>query len=298
MRAVVIGGSGFVGSHVADALTDAGHEVTIFDREPSAWLRPEQEMVLGDVVEAGEVLAASAGRDAIYNFAGIANIDESRERPVETVETNMRGNLNALAAARETGAKRYVFASSIYVNSERGSFYRVSKQACELCIEEFQREFGVEYTILRYGTLFGRRADDSNSIHRYLRQALVENRISAVGTGDELREYIHVADAARLSVQVLDSEYANERVVLTGHSPLRFSDLLQLIRETVGPQVEIDLRDPASAGERESAHYEITPYHFRPPIARKLVASYYVDLGQGLVDCLEEIHRAEAVPER
>jgi UDP-glucose 4-epimerase len=298
MKAIVLGGSGFVGSHVADALSDAGHDVAVFDQTESPWLRDDQEMVLGDITDRGQVMDACAGREAIYNFAGIANIDESRRRPIETVETNLRGNLNALEAAREHGAGRYVFASSIYVNSERGSFYRVSKQACELCIEEFEREFGVDFTILRYGTLFGRRADDGNSIHRYLRQALLERKISAVGTGEELREYIHVADAARLSVDVLEPEYANQRVVLTGHSPLRFRDLLQLIRETVGHDVEVDLRDPATSDGPESAHYEITPYHFRPAIARKLVASYYVDLGQGLVDCLDEIHEAEALPER
>lgn len=296
MRAIVLGGSGFVGSHVADALTDAGHDVVVFDQAESAWLRDEQEMVLGDVTDADQVLEACAGREAIYNFAGIANIDESRRRPVETVETNLRGNLNALEAARANGSSRYVFASSIYVNSERGSFYRVSKQACEMCVEEYEREFGVEYTILRYGTLFGRRADDGNSIHRYLRQALLERKISAVGTGEELREYIHVADAARLSVEILDPDYANQRVVLTGHSPLRFRDLLQLIRETVGKDVEVTLRDPAASDEPESVHYEITPYHFRPAVARKLVASYYIDLGQGLVDCLEEIHEAEPLP--
>ena len=297
MRAIVLGGSGFVGSHVADALTDAGHETAIFDLKASPWLREGQEMMLGDVTDPERVLEACAGRDAIYNFAGIANIDAAREKPTETVETNVRGTLNALEAARVTGAKRYVFASSIYVNSERGSFYRVSKQACELVIEEYAREFGVEYTILRYGTLFGRRADEGNSIHRYLRQALLERRISVVGTGEELREYIHVADAARLSVEVLDPQYANERIVLTGHSPLRFRDLLALIRETVGAEVEIELRDPQSS-DPESAHYEITPYHFRPPIARKLVANYYVDLGQGLIDCLEEIYEAEAVTDR
>ena len=56
---------------------------------------------------------------------------------------------------------------------------------------QVQREYGLDYTILRFGTLFGRRADDTNSVHRYLRQALEERRIVAYGTGDELREYIH-----------------------------------------------------------------------------------------------------------
>ncbi len=298
MKALVIGGSGFVGSHVADALSDAGHEVTVFDRVRSRWLRPDQEMALGDVSDLDEIVAAAEGHEVVYNFAGIAAIESSRQRAIETVDVNVKGNVNALEAARRGGARRYVFASSIYVNSERGSFYRVSKQACELYIEEYEREHGLPYTILRYGTLFGRRADDNNSVHRYLRGALRDRRITAVGTGEELREYIHVADAARLSVEILAEEYSNQQIVLTGHSPLKFRDLLQLIREVVGPDVEIDLRQPGDAQSGESAHYAITPYHFRPKIARKLVSSYYIDLGQGLVDCLREISELEPQLER
>jgi UDP-glucose 4-epimerase len=286
LRALVVGGSGFVGSHVADALTEAGHETTILDRVDSPWRQAEQEFVTADLADADAVAAAVAGHDVVYNFAGIADIDAARSMPVETARVNVLGNVHVLEACARAGVRRYVFASSIYVASEAGSFYRVSKQACELYIEEYGRERGLEYTILRYGTLYGRRASDDNSVHRYLRQALEERRIHATGTGDELREYIHVEDAARLSVQILAPEFADEQVVLTGHHPMRYADVLALIREIVGDDVRIELRPPAAG---ESAHYSITPYTFRPKRARKLVSSWYVDMGQGLVDCLEEI---------
>jgi UDP-glucose 4-epimerase len=291
VRALVLGGSGFVGSHVADALSDAGHEVTVFDAAESPWLRADQRMLLGDITDLDSVKAAVAGRELIYNFAGLADIDDSRRRPLDTVRINVAGNANVLEATRSAEIQRYVFASSIYVASEAGSFYRVSKQACELYIEEYRREFGAPpYTVLRYGTLYGRRSADTNSVHRYLRQALRDRRITAHGTGHELREYIHVEDAARLSVEILADEFVDEQVVLTGHHPMRFRDLLDLIREIVGPDVELDLNAPlpedASPG---SAHYSITPYTFRPRVARKLVSNYYTDMGQGLVDCLQEI---------
>ena len=82
---------------------------------------------------------------------------------------NIGGNVNVLEAIRRSDVERYVFASSIYVASEAGSFYRVSKQSCELYIEEYRREYGTPpYTILRYGTLYGRRAGPTNSVHHYL----------------------------------------------------------------------------------------------------------------------------------
>jgi len=297
MRAVVFGGSGFVGSHVADALTAAGHDVTVFDRRPSPFLQAGQHMIVGDMMDADAVAAAATGQSAVYNFAGLADIDEALTKPVEAARLNILGCVHALEGARRGGATRFVQASTIYVSSESGGFYRVTKQSCELWVEEYERQFGLDYTILRYGTLYGGRSDSRNSVYRYLRQALVSRRISVQGTGDELREYIHVRDAATSSVAILADEFRNESVLLTGHQPMRFRDLLHMIREIVGHDVEIDLEEPAPATLSAYGHYRFTPYSFRPKVGRKLVARSYVDLGQGLIECLEEIYEAEGRPD-
>src|SRR5205085_10559999 len=119
---------------------------------------------------------------------------EALAKPVETARLNMLGTVHLLEGARRAGAIRFIQASTIYVSSEAGGFYRASKQACELWVEEYQRQFGLDYTILRYGTLYGVRSDARNSVYRYLHQALVSRRISARATGEEIREYIHVKE--------------------------------------------------------------------------------------------------------
>ena len=293
MNAIVFGGSGFVGSHVADTLTRAGHEVVVFDRRPSPYLAAGQRMVVGDILDAAAVEQATAGCHVAYNFAGMADIDEALARPVETAQLNLVGCAHMLEAARHAGVSRFVQASTIYVSSESGGFYRASKQACELWVEEYQRQFGLDYTILRYGTLYGGRSDTRNSVYRYLRQALVARRISAQATGDEIREYIHVRDAAENSVAILADEFRNQPVILTGHSPMRFRELLQMIREIVGQDVEIALEPPPPGGADARGHYSFTPYTFRPKVGRKLAAHAYIDLGQGLIECLEEIYESE-----
>ena len=300
MKAIVFGGSGFVGSHVADALSDAGHEVTVADLVHSPHLQDDQSFVACDVTDFEAAAAAVAGHEAVYHFAGLADIAETRDRAGETALVNVAGTVNLLEAARQAGARRFVFASTIYVVGEAGSFYRVSKQAAELYVEEYAREYGLEYTILRFGTLYGRRAGEGNSIRRYLRQALTDRRVVAFGSGDELREYIHVADAARLSVEILADEHANSHLILTGHHPLRFRELLTLIREIVGDDVELDVRSE-EADEQLSrlytGHYAVTPYSFRPRLTRKLVSTTYVDMGEGLIDVLHEIHEEPGAAE-
>jgi UDP-glucose 4-epimerase len=295
MKAIVFGGSGFIGSHVADALSDAGHEVTIFDRRPSPWVRPDQQFVQGDLVDRPGVAAAVRVNDVVYNFAWIAHLDVGLSAPIETVEQNILGTVIILDAARDAGVKRFVYASSIYVYSAGGSFYRCSKQAAELYVDEYQRLHGLDYTIIRYGTVYGPRADEHNSVRRYLIQALRDGKIVALGSGDEIREYVHVVDAAQLSVQILGDEYRNQHVTLTGQSSMHFRDLLAMIREVVGGDIEIEMRppDPADPKHGDSGHFLITPYSFRPKLATKLVANPYHDMGHGLLNCIEELYEQE-----
>ena len=297
MKAVVVGGSGFVGGHVADALSQAGHEVTIFDLHPYQYQAQGQRFIQGDILNPKDVAKALEGQEVVYNFAGLADIDDCQLRPVDTAQVNIVGNTMLLDAALKLGAKRYIFASTIYVYSESGGFYRASKQACELYIEEYQRQFGLDYTVLRFGTLYGRRTDDRNSVHRYLRQALLDRKIICHGTGEETREYIHVEDAARSSMDILAEEFRNQYVILTGHHPMRFHDFLEMVREMVGEDVMIEYQSPGSSENnvKHSPHYSKTPYSFRPRIGKKLVSHYYLDMGEGLLDCLEEIYDTEVV---
>lgn len=284
-KVIVYGGSGFLGSHVADALSDAGYRVRIFDRVPSPYLRPDQEMYLGDLLDEAAVLAAAEGCQVIYNFAGLADLDDAKDRPVDTVKLNILGNVHVLEAARRVAVKRYVFASTIYVYSETGSFYRASKQASERFVEAYQERYGLSYTILRYGSLYGRRADMRNGIYRLLRQALTKRRISYTGSSEAMREYIHVTDAARLSVKILASDYENRHLVLTGQERMTVKSLMTMIAEMMPGGVEIDFAESKHYG-----HYVMTPYAFHPKIGHKVIAVDHVDLGQGLLDCLAELH--------
>jgi UDP-glucose 4-epimerase len=285
MKVVIFGGSGFVGSHVADELTERGHEVKIYDLRLSPYLRERQEMIVGDILDKDKVFGAAEGCDTVYNFAGLADLDTATTQPIDTINQNILGNALILDASVKAGAKRFVYASTIYVYSSLGGFYRCSKQAAELYIEEYQKRYGLDFTILRYGTLYGPRADERNSVYRYLKHALVQRKMVGYGTGEELREYIHVRDAAKLSIDVLSEEFKNKYVIITGHHPVKYKDMLNAIKEMIGGKVEIEFRPP----EKGSAHYGITPYSFIPKVGQKLVSNYYTDIGQGLLECLHEI---------
>lgn len=292
LRVVVFGGAGFLGSFVADALSEAGHDVVVFDREASPYLRPDQTGVVGDILDEAAVGAVVEGCDVIYNYAGVADIEEASERPLETVRANVLGCTVTLEAARKAGVTRYVFASTLYVYSVAGSFYRCTKQAAELIIENYQRAYGLPYTILRYGSLYGPRVKPTNWIWSLLRDALLKGHIQREGDGSEVREFVHVWDAAASSVDILSPEFANTHVTISGQQSIRIRDLLLLVQGMLESPVEIHyLGDPA--GVAKGLHYRVSPYSYNPRIARKVMRSSYVDLGQGLLELMGEVHRAE-----
>lgn len=285
MRVLITGGSGFLGSHVADALSDAGHDVVVFDNRVSPYLRPGQEMITGSVLDDPETLSkAMAGCEAVYHFAAISDIGEAMNKPYDTVQTNALGTANLIEAARIAGISRFVFASSIYVYSSQGSVYRTSKQFCEGLLENYSELYGMAYTILRYGSLYGPRADERNSVHRMLKQALVDGWIEYPGTGEEVREYIHVLDAARMSVEVLDDAYANQIMHLTGRERMTVSEVLTMMREILSNKVEVRYRN-----EQIEGHYFQTPYTYTPKLGKRMTQPTYIDLGLGLLDCVQDI---------
>ena len=286
MNITVFGGSGFLGSHICDKLSEAGHAVTIVDLHPSPWLRPDQTMLAGNILDEETVNRAVAGADMVFNYAGIADIGEANNRPVDTARINVLGNVMVLEACRKAGVKRYVFASSLYVYGKSGGFYRCSKQACELYIENYQAMHNLPYTILRYGSLYGPRSDRRNAINRFVYEALTTGGITYYGAPTALREYVHVDDASAATLAVLAPEFENQNIIISGNQPMRVSDLFKMIGEMLGKELVINYQNDPNSG-----HYQVTPYAFMPKVGRKHVPPLTVDLGQGVLRVMEEEHK-------
>ena len=286
-KVIVIGGSGFLGSHLADTLTEAGYKVSIFDIRPSPWLRPGQEMIIGSLLDEKALFKCFEGGRYVYHMAGIADIAEATNSPMETVKNNIVGSTVVLETCVKANIERVMYASTVYVYSKQGSFYRVSKQAVELLIEAYHETFGLENTILRYGSLYGPRAQEWNGLKRWITQAVKEGCIYYPGSGEERREYIHVKDAARLSVSALASDFANQCLTITGTQTLNSRALLHMISEVLGGNIKLDLRPE----DRVPNHHELTPYRYTPRAARKIVSNSFIDIGQGILDLIEEVYQ-------
>ena len=187
---LVIGGSGFVGSHTADALSEKGHIVTIFDKKESPWIKDNQKFFQGDMMNQDDLNKAMKNKKYVFHFGGIADIDEADERPLDTVESNVIGTMKILLAARKSNISRFFYGSTVYVFSPYGSMYRASKQASETIIETYSQQYGLDYTFLRYGSLYGPRAQKWNGLRNRVEEIIRTKKLTYNGTGEEEREYM------------------------------------------------------------------------------------------------------------
>ena len=284
-KVLVVGGSGFLGSHVADELTEKGYEVTIFDQKKSTWINDNQKFIESDLLDREHVIKSLEGFNFVIHFAGIADIGESKEKPLETIETNIIGTANLLEGCRKNKIEKFIFASSVYVFSKYGSFYGKSKQACELLIEEYQNEFNLDYIHVRYGSLYGPRAQEWNGLKKYISEIIKNKQIDFSGNGEEKREYIHVKDAAIMTASLLESDEKNIAVNITGHQVISTLDLFKLIFEVLQLEEKINLSKESNV----VSHYKISPYSFHPKESKKLVPKKFIDIGQGVLEIIHEI---------
>ena len=144
---------------------------------------------------------------------------------------NILGNTNILEACRLNKTKRFIFASTIYVYSNQGGFYRVSKQASENYIENYFNEYGLHYTILRYGSLYGSRSDKKNGLYKFIFNALKNNKLEFQGDPESQREFINVEDAAECTAKILNNGDTNKHITITGHQSITIQNLFKMICE-------------------------------------------------------------------
>ena len=289
-KIVVFGGSGFIGSHVADQLSEAGYKVFIYDIRKSSYLRDDQKMIVGDILDQENVDEAVKDAKAVYNFAALADLDKVINQPVETININLLGTVKILEACRKNSVDRFIYASTVYVYSREGGFYRCSKQAAEEYIKEFYNRYGQDYCVLRYGSLYGPRSGPENGLIRLLTTAINKGKLQYMGHPDAFREYVHIDDAAKASLLAMGKEFKNEHIVITGQEPMKVSSVLKMIGEILDIKKDLEFLDQDYTG-----HYVNTPYSYNKQIGMKYIPSMHIDLGQGILQMIDEINKLDGI---
>ena len=284
MKIVVIGGSGYLGSHVADSLSLAGHKVTIFDKKKSKWLKSNQNFIQGNILNTKLLKRVIKNSDIVYHFAALSDVDEATHKPKQTAIINIIGTINVLEAAKKFKVRRVIYASSIYAISIDGGFYRCSKRSAEDYIEEYKKLYGLKFTILRYGSLYGPRSNKTNGVHRIVSDALEMKRLQYIGSKKAKRRYVHVKDAAKASLGVLSKKYENKYINLMGKRTYKVTELFYTLSKLLRLPNKVSFLNKMFTG-----HYVNSPKLFRIIKGNNYKLKSAIKLEKGLKDLISVI---------
>jgi len=287
-KIVIFGGSGFLGSHVADHLSHIGNKVLIIDKNKPIKLRKNQTFLRADITKKINYQLILKNTYAVFNFAAIADIEKANEMPISTVETNILSLVKLLKKCVEYKIKKFILASTVYVSGDHGGFYKASKLSSEVYLKEFNRIKGLKYCILRYGTLYGPRSDITNGLHALILNALKKNKILYSGNAESMRDYIHVEDAARISARAINKEFDNKTLIISGPQSYKIIDILKIISEITNiKKISFIKKDK----NKKHSHYLRTPYNIEKidTFALKYNDNLNVDIGQGLTNLVQEL---------
>ena len=283
-KSIVIGGSGFIGSHFADSLVKNGHKVIIYDQKKSIYLKKNQIFIKGTLNQQIKLKKLLKKVDYVFHFAGVADINQANKTPLKAINDNILGTANVLEACIHNKIKRFFFASSIYVFSNQGGIYRSTKQACELLIKNYSDNYNLKFTNLRLGSLYGSRANKFNPISNAILQAINKNEIHRQGDGNEVRSYINVEDAAKNVKEIFKKKYENTNVDMMGSQSIKVKEIFKKISKYLNKNITINY-----SGKRDKHHYKINPFNYKPVKSIKLKNFKQVNLNIGIKKLIEEI---------
>ncbi|MFA4967546.1 MAG: SDR family oxidoreductase [Candidatus Margulisiibacteriota bacterium] len=226
MKILITGGAGFIGSNVADALIDAGHEVAIIDNLSTGKkenLNPKAQFHEIDLRDKTVVdIIAGFKPEIVYHIAAQIDVRKSVSDPIYNAEVNEIGTLNLLEAARKNNVKKIVFSSTggaLYGEVEKKSGadenhpqepispYAITKRSVEMYLFAYKQLYGLNYTVLRYGNVYGPRQDplgEAGVIAIFCGKMLGGEAPTIFGDGKQLRDYVYVGDIAAANLLALD----------------------------------------------------------------------------------------------
>ncbi len=285
MKILVTGGSGFIGSHICDAFSEAKHSVSILDIKKSKWINTKQKMIVGDINNTKILDSATKNMDAVIHCAGLADLNISFSKPQDSVQNNILASVKLIDSCIKNKVKKIIYASTVYVFSKEGSFYRCSKRAVEDYLEEYASQKKIKYTILRFGSIYGPRSDNTNGLYNLIFNLIKHKKIILDKNQNTIREYIHVHDVARACLEILNNKYNNKCITLTGSEKVRFKELIDMVSEISS------IKKIKKINKRNIGHYDSTPYSYLPKIGLKYNLKENYDIGMGLLELIDVVQR-------
>lgn len=302
MKILVTGGAGFIGSNVVDAYVDLEHEVIVADDLSSGKrenVNPKARLVEVDIVSPEMTeLVMREKPDVINHHAAQTSVRHSVDNPLDDCRRNILGSLNIIEAARQAEVGKVIYISSggaVYGEPETlpcpeenpiraDSPYGASKHGPEHYLDIYHRLFGLGYTTLRYGNVYGPRQDpygEAGVIAIFTARMLAGQPCTINGTGEQERDFVYVGDCVSANVAALEKGNGETINIGSGEGST-INRIFELLKDTTGYDQNVNY-GPAKPGETFRIYLDISR------AARVLDWTPRMPLAEGLARTVESL---------
>ena len=256
MNCLILGGAGFIGSHIADSLIVRGHKVRVFDRlnvdtSNLTDALPHIEFLKGDILNESDMSCALEGVDLVVHLVSTTIPKTSNDNPVYDVESNVVGTLKLLDLSRQFGVKNIVFLSSggtVYGPSATCPItetdatdpvcsYGITKLAIEKYLYLFHYLHDLDYVVLRVANPFGERQNPGSGqgvVTTFLWKFLQEEPIPVWGDGTVARDYFYISDLVSAMLAAIDRDTPSKIYNIGSGVPRSLNELLSIMQTVTG----------------------------------------------------------------
>lgn len=257
IKCLVLGGCGFLGSHLVEGLLDRGYEVSIFDRinvDTKNIQNRLNDVTLfkGDFNNKNDLKNVVRDIDYVFHFISTSLPDSATQNPIYDIETNVISTINLLEIAKSANVKRIIFASSggtiygipkkIPISEDHSTHpicaYGISKLMIEKYLHLYFSLYGLDYISLRISNAYGERQDPDRSqgaVAVFLGNILKGNPIHIWGDGEVVRDFIHVEDIVAACLKTIRLDHAKYRIFNIGSGiETSLNDLIEIIGKVTG----------------------------------------------------------------
>jgi nucleoside-diphosphate-sugar epimerase len=280
-KAVITGGAGFIGSHLADALLARGYSVCIVDNlstgriENIGHIMDNIEFVKGSILDETILDHAFSGASYVFHLAAVPSVPKSIQDPLTSHEANATGTLKVLIAARAAKVQRVIYAasSSFYgdtptlpkhedMPAQPLSPYALQKYSGEAYMEQFYKLYGMETISLRYFNIYGPRQDPSSEysavIPRFIKMMKHGERPTIYGDGTNSRGFTYVSDAVAANMLAIEAPGVAGHVFnVSGGTRTTLDELVAAINHELGTSIE-PIHGVPRAGDISHSHADVS----------------------------------------
>ncbi len=279
---LITGASGYIGSHLAEFLLKKNINCVLFDKKKSNLFK-KNNLILGDIYDEIKLNKITKNIDVVFHFAATADLYEANKKPFKTIENNLSSTLKLLKASIKNKVKKIVFASSVYAISEQGGIYSTTKLASEMLIEKICKKYNIDFIILRFGTVYGGRANKFNTVNNYVNLAIKKKKIFRETLGKEVRSYIHINDAVKLVYELTKKKYSNNYYNILGNKKYLVKDLFKIIKNNI-PKLKIKY----SKKDKRKYNYKINPFSYQLRKGQNIKLKNYISLENGIKNLINK----------